>query len=46
MSWTESWTGGEQVRFFKIEERTLTITTAVDKNPKHGRCVVVFTKTP
>lgn len=49
VSWNQSWTGDDQVRFFKVEGRTLTITTAVNKNPRdgrEGRAVVVFTKTP
>jgi Lipocalin-like domain len=49
VSWNQSWTGGEQVRFFKVEGNTLTITTAINKSPRdgrEGRAVVVFTKTP
>jgi hypothetical protein len=49
VSWNQSWTGGEQVRFFKVDGKTLTITTAVNKNPRdgrEGRAIVVFTKDP
>jgi len=48
VSWNQSWTGTDQVRFYKIEDRTLTITTAINKNPRdgrEGRGVLVFTKT-
>jgi len=37
LSWNQSWTGGDQVRFFKIDGTTLTITTAINKNPRDGR---------
>jgi hypothetical protein len=43
----ESWTGTEQVRFYNVVGRTLTITTAVNRNPSEGRegqAVLVFTK--
>ena len=49
LSWNQSWTGGEQVRFFKVDGTTLTITTAINKNPRdgrEGRGVLVFIKTP
>jgi len=49
LSWNQSWTGGEQVRFFKVDGTTLTITTAINKNPRdgrEGRGVLVFTRTP
>jgi len=49
VSWNQSWTGGEQVRFFKVDGRTLTITTAINKNPRdgrEGRAIVVFTREP
>jgi hypothetical protein len=49
VSWNQSWTGGDQVRFYKVEGRTLTITTAININPRdgrEGRAVVVFTKAP
>jgi hypothetical protein len=49
VSWNQSWTGGDQVRFYKIEGNTLTITTAINKNPRdgrEGRAIAVFTRTP
>lgn len=49
VSWNQSWTDADQVRFYKVEGKTLTITTAVNINPRdgrEGRAVVVFTKTP
>ena len=49
VSWNQSWTGGDQVRFYKVEGNTLTITTAINKNPqdgREGRAIAVFTKTP
>ena len=49
LSWNQSWTGGDQIRFFKIDGTTLTITTAINKNPRDGReghAVLVFTKAP
>ena len=48
VSWNQSWTGADQVRFYKVEGNTLTITTAINKNPRdgrEGRAVAVFTKT-
>ena len=48
VSWNQSWTGADQVRFYKIEGDTLTITTAVNKNPRdgqEGRAIAVFTRT-
>ena len=41
LSWNQSWTGGDQVRFFKVDGTTLTITTAVKQEPKRwsrGAC--------
>jgi hypothetical protein len=43
----QSWTGTEQVRFYQIDGDTLTITTAVNKNPRDGqdaRTVAVWKK--
>src|SRR5208282_2448402 len=37
ISWNEAWTGTEQVRFFKLDGDTLTITTAPAKHPADGR---------
>jgi hypothetical protein len=33
ISWNESWTGTDQVRFYKLDGDTLTITTAPGKSP-------------
>ena len=49
VSWNQTWTGSDQVRFFKVNGTTLTITTAVNTNPRdgrEGRTVLVFTKAP
>ena len=40
MSWNESWSGTEQVRFCRVEQDTLTYTSAPAKNPFDG-CEVV-----
>jgi len=38
ISWNENWTGSEQVRFFKLDGNTLTITTPSSfKRPQDGR---------
>ena len=37
ISWNETWTGTEQVRNFKIEGRTLTISTNPQPHPIDGR---------
>ncbi len=39
ISWNEAWTGTEQVRFFKLDGNTLTITTPPFKRPQDGRKV-------
>jgi Lipocalin-like domain len=47
ISWNEAWTGTEQVRFFKLDENILTITTAPNKSPidgREGRGVLVWEK--
>ena len=36
VSWNESWTGTDQVRFFKLEGDSLTIKTAPQKNAITG----------
>jgi hypothetical protein len=36
ISWNETWTGTDQVRFFKLEGNKLTITSAPAKNPITG----------
>ena len=46
-SWNEAWTGTDQVRFYKLEGDTLTITTAPMKHPADGSegiSVLVFEK--
>ena len=48
VSWNQSWTGGDQVRFYKVDGNMLTITTAINKSPRdgrEGRAVLIFTKT-
>jgi hypothetical protein len=45
VSWNQTWTGGDQVRFYKVEGNTLTITTAINTSPRdgrEGRAVAVF----
>ena len=37
ISWNEAWTGTDQVRFFKLDGNTLTITGAPNKSPEDGR---------
>jgi hypothetical protein len=37
ISWNEAWTGTDQVRFYKVDENTLTITTAPYTSPIDGR---------
>jgi hypothetical protein len=47
VSWNQKWTGTDEVRFYKVEDKTLTITTAINKNPgdgREGRGVAVFTR--
>jgi Lipocalin-like domain len=47
ISWNQLWAGSQQVRFFKADGDTLTITTAVAKSPRdgqEGRTIVVFKK--
>jgi hypothetical protein len=40
ISWNEAWSGTDQVRFCKVDENTLTYSSAPDKNPFDGREVV------
>jgi hypothetical protein len=40
LSWNESWSGTDQVRFCRIDDHTLTYTSAPAKNPFDGRDVV------
>jgi Lipocalin-like domain len=37
ISWNQNWTGTEQVRFYKLDGDTLTITSALAKNFTDGR---------
>ena len=37
ISWNEAWTGTDQVRFYKLDGNTLTITSAPNKFPMDGR---------
>jgi hypothetical protein len=40
ISWNQAWSGTDQVRFCKVDEKTLTYTSAPAKNPFDGREVV------
>jgi hypothetical protein len=45
ISWNQNWTGTDQVRFYKLDGDTLTITTAQNKNitdGREGRSIVVW----
>jgi hypothetical protein len=47
ISWNEAWTGTDQVRFYKLDGNTLTITTAPNKSTydgREGRTVLVWEK--
>jgi len=47
ISWNQAWTGTDQVRFYKLEGNTLTITTAPAKNftdGREGRSILVWEK--
>lgn len=47
ISWNEAWTGTDQVRFYKLDGNTLTITTAPFKSPsdgREGRSVLIWEK--
>ncbi len=47
ISWNEAWTGTDQVRFYKLDGNTLTITTAPNKSPadgREGRSILVWEK--
>jgi hypothetical protein len=37
ISWNQAWAGTDQLRFFKLDGNTLTITTPVFKSPIDGR---------
>ena len=40
ISWNQAWTGTDQVRFYRIEGRRLTITGAPAKDPYSGREII------
>jgi hypothetical protein len=47
VSWNEAWTGTDQVRFYKLDGNTLTITSAPNKSPvdgREGRAILVWEK--
>ena len=47
ISWNEAWTGTNQIRFYKLDANTLTITSAPNKSPadgREGRSVLVWEK--
>jgi hypothetical protein len=47
ISWNQAWTGTDQVRFYKLEGNTLTITSAPAPNPtdgRQGRSILVWEK--
>lgn len=47
ISWNQAWTGTDQVRFYKLEGNTLTITSAPNRNPtdgREGRSILVWEK--
>jgi hypothetical protein len=47
ISWNQSWTGTDQVRFYKLDGNTLTITTPLNKNfvdGREGRSILVWEK--
>jgi hypothetical protein len=47
ISWNQAWNGTDQVRFYKLDGNTLTITSARAKSPldgKEGRNVLVWEK--
>ena len=46
-SWNQNWTGTDQVRFYKLDGNTLTITSALAKNftdGREGRSILVWEK--
>jgi Lipocalin-like domain len=47
ISWNEAWTGTNQIRFYKLDGITLTITSAPNKSPadgREGRSILVWEK--
>jgi hypothetical protein len=49
ISWNQGWTGTDQVRYFALDDNTLTITTAPYRSyadGKEGRSILVWDKVP
>jgi hypothetical protein len=49
ISWNQTWTGTDQVRYFDLDGNTLTITTAPyrsHQDGKEGRSILVWDKVP
>jgi len=47
ISWNQNWTGTDQVRFYKLDGNTLTITSALSRNftdGREGRSILVWEK--
>ena len=47
ISWNEAWTETNQIRFYKLDANTLTITSAPNKSPadgREGRAILVWEK--
>ena len=47
ISWNQAWTGTDQVRFYKLDGNTLTITSAAARSPqdgREGRAILVWEK--
>ena len=47
ISWNQTWTGTDQVRFYKLDGNTLTITSAPSRNftdGREGRSILVWEK--
>jgi len=47
ISWNQTWTGTDQVRFYKLQGNTLTITSAPSRNftdGREGRSILVWEK--
>jgi hypothetical protein len=45
ISWNQNWTGTDQVRFYKLDGNTLTITSALSRNftdGREGRSILVW----
>ena len=47
ISWNQNWTGTDQVRFYKLDGNTLTITSALSRNftdGREGRSILMWEK--